>query len=209
MKQKKHFIICHSCDALQTFVEINPGSVVDCVCCGSRLLRRSKGGLDKPLALIVASLFLFIIANIYPIMTLSVAGIETKTTLTGSALMFVQQGRVDLATVVWLSGVFIPGFSIFALFYILISIRYKCNGCYVKTALVWVSRLMPWGMMDVFFLGVLVALVKLMLLADVVLDTGFIAFVCLVGIYTAAISSIDIKLLWEYLDEESGLQVVS
>ncbi len=65
----------------------------------------------------------------------------------------------------------------------------------------WASRLLPWGMMDVFLLAILVALVKLVSLADVVLGVGFIAFVALVLCYAAALSSIELHMLWNQLDK--------
>jgi len=179
---------------------MHPGDTADCACCGSHLFRRPRGGLDRPLALIFTSLLLFIMANIYPILTLNIAGIESATTLTGSALVFIQQDRIVLATVVWLSSVLIPGLVISGLLYVLISARLKRNWRYVKPVLSLVSRLLPWGMMDVFFLGVLVALVKLTSLADIMLGTGFAAFICLIGVYAAAISSVEIHMLWDCID---------
>ncbi len=195
-----HLIICHACDALQKVPEMHPGNTADCACCGSRLFRQPRGGLDRPLALIFTSLLLFIIANLYPILTLNIAGIESTTTLTGTALVFVQQDRIILATVVWFSSVFIPGFVITGLLYVLASARFKRNWRYAKPVLTQVSRLLPWGMMDVFFLGVLVALVKLSSLADIILGTGFIAFICLIGVYAAAISSVETHMLWNCID---------
>ncbi|HED34495.1 MAG TPA: paraquat-inducible protein A [Gammaproteobacteria bacterium] len=201
--QNAHLIICHACDALQKIPEMHPGNAADCACCGSRLFRWPKGGLDRPLALIFTSLLLFIIANLYPILTLHIAGIESATTLTGAALIFVQQDRFVLASVVWFSSVLIPGFVITGLLYVLTSARYRRNWHYVKPVLTHVSRLLPWEMMDVFFLGVLVALVKLTSLADIILGTGFIAFICLIGVYAAAISSLEIHMLWDCIDSHT------
>ncbi|VAW68954.1 Paraquat-inducible protein A [hydrothermal vent metagenome] len=206
MEQNQRLVICHACDALQTVSDLKPASAANCVCCSSLLYKRAKGGLERPLALILTSLLLFIIANVYPVLSLSVAGIESATTLTGSALRFIEQGRIDLAMIVWFSSVFIPGFSILGIFYVLLSIRYQLNWPYVRPVLAWVSRLLPWGMMDVFLLGVLVALVKLISMADIVLGTGFIAFVSLIVVYAAAISSVDMQTLWNCLDESSPRQ---
>ena len=58
-------------------------------------------------------------------------------------------------------------------------------------------------MMDVFFLGVLVALVKLVALADILLSTGFFAFVVLIFVYAAAIASPEPRAIWELLGRQS------
>ncbi len=195
--------ICHECDVLQRVPDMEPGAVANCVRCGSTLFRNPAGGIEKPLALFISSLILFLIANIYPIMKLNIAGIERDTTLTGSALIFIEQGNPELAAIVWLSSVFIPGFIIFGLVYILLSIRYDLGWRYTKPTLLWASRMLPWGMMDVFMLGILVSLVKLSALADIVLGTGFYAFAVLIVLYAAAISSLEPHSLWEQLDKQA------
>jgi paraquat-inducible protein A len=75
---------------------------------------------------------------------------------------------------------------------------------YTKPILVWISRLLPWGMMDVFMLGILVSIVKLVSLADVVIGTGFYAFAVLVILYTATIASLEPHTLWECLKDQGG-----
>ena len=204
IEQTSILYICHECDALQNVSAIKPGKTAVCVCCDSILFKNPVNGIEKPLSLVIASMILFVVANIYPIMTITIAGIERHTTLTGSALIFLEQGSPELAATVWLPSVFIPGFIIFGLFYVLLSIRYDLGWFYTKPILVWVSRLLPWGMMDVFLLGVLVALVKLVALADVFLGTGFYAFIVLIFLYAAAISSLEPHVLWGSLDKQGS-----
>jgi len=153
----------------------------------------------------LAAFLLFIIANSYPVLALNIAGIESETTLTATALMFIQQGYIGLAAIVWLCSVLIPGFVILGLLYVLVSARYRRNWPYVKAILRLVSRLLPWAMLDVFFLGVLVALVKLSSLAEVVLGAGFAAFMCLIVMYAFAISSLEMHMLWDCIDEDNEL----
>lgn len=202
MKENDNLLMaCHECDALQNVAHVPQGNVVLCICCGERLFKNSHSAIEKPLALIFACVILFVVANIYPVMWLSIAGIERETTLTESALIFYDLGSPALALVVWLSSVILPAFCVFSLFYILLSIHFKRNWRFTRRLLVWVSRLLPWGMMDVFLLAILVALVKLVSLADVVLGVGFSAFVALVLCYAAAISSIETHMLWDRLDK--------
>jgi len=198
--------VCHECDALQHVTTVLPGNDAICVRCGSRLFRNPKGGIDKPLALIMASMIIFIVANIYPIMTLTIMGVEQATTISGAAIIFMQQGSPELAAIVWLPSVLIPGLIISGLFYVLFSIRFQKNWPYAKTMLAWISRMLPWGMMDVFFLGVLVSLVKLVALADIVLGTGFYAFILLVLLYAMVIASLEPHTLWESLRHQTSLQ---
>jgi len=209
MTPEKHpsiCFVCHECDALQQVSAIKPGNTVNCICCGSKLFRNPVNGIEKPLALIVAAAILFIVANVYPIMTINIAGIERATTLTGSALIFIELGSPELAAVVLIPSVLIPGFIIFGLLYILLSIRFNLALPFTRPLLVWASRLLPWAMMDVFLLGVLVALVKLVALAGVLLGPGFYAFLALIFAYAAATASLEPHTLWQALGGQTSNQ---
>ncbi len=202
--KNKQLMICHECDALQDVAHIPKGNTAFCVCCGERLFKNTVSAIETPLALIMACAILFIVANLYPVLQLSLAGMNREATLTSSAVIFFMQGSPELAVVILLTSVLLPGFCIFALLYILLSIYLKQCWFFTRPLLVWVKRLLPWGMMDVFLLGILVALVKLAAFADVVLGLGFAAFVVLIFCYAAAISSIEMHLLWSALDNHAN-----
>ena len=195
--------VCHECDALQRVPVVEPGNDANCVRCKSRLFRNPKGGIDKPLAFVIASMILFVVANVFPIMTLTIVGVKLTTTISGAAYIFMQQGSPELAAIVWLPSVLIPGVIISGLFYVLFSIRFQMNWRYTKPILVLISRLLPWGMMDVFMLGILVSMVKLVALADVVIGTGFYAFAILVVLYAGTIASLETHTLWESLKDQA------
>ena len=204
MDQEGVLFVCHECDALQMVPAVEPGHDANCVRCKSRLFRNPRGGIDKPLAFLIASMIMFVIANVMPIMTLTIVGVKLSTTITGAAYIFYQQGSPELAAIVWLPSVFIPGVIILSLFYVLFSIRFQMNWRYTKPILVLTGRLLPWGMMDVFMLGILVSIVKLVGLADVVIGTGFYAFAFLVVLYASTIASLETHTLWECLTEQQG-----
>ena len=202
MGQKEILFVCHECDALQVVPAVEPGHDANCLRCKSRLFRSPSGGIDKPLAFLIASMVMFVIANVMPIMTLTIVGVKLSTTITGAAYIFYQQGSPELAAIVWLPSVFIPGVIISGLFYVLFSIRFQMDWRYAKPILVLIGRLLPWGMMDVFMLGILVSIVKLVGLADVVIGTGFYAFAFLVVLYAGTIASLETHTLWESLRDQ-------
>jgi paraquat-inducible protein A len=198
--------VCHECDALQRVPAVEPGHDAICSRCKSRLFRNPKGGIDKPLALVIAVMIMFIVANIHPIMDLTITGVKLSTTITGAAHVFWQSGSPELAAIVWLPSVLIPGLIIAGLCYVLFSIRFQLNLPYTKPILVLIGRLAPWGMMDVFLLGILVSMVKLAALASIIVGIGFYAFVLAVVFYAATIASLEPHTLWESLKDQSYKQ---
>ncbi len=195
----QELIACHECDALQQATRLPPGGVARCICCGGHLYSNPKGGLDTPLALSISTLILFLVANTYPLMTLNVAGQSKDTTLSGASWALYQANMPELAAVVWLASVVTPALIIFCNLYILASLRFRLRLPGVRALLVWVTRLQPWGMMDVFMLGILVSLVKLSGMAEVKLGAGLYAFVALIFFFTASAARFEPHLLWRRL----------
>jgi paraquat-inducible protein A len=192
-------VACHECDTLQRVEGPPPGSVARCRCCEARLFGNPKGGLDTPLALTLSSAILFLVANAFPLLTLDIKGLSHQTTLSGAALALYRADMAPLAAVVWITSVLGPALIILSMLYVLSALRFSLRLPWVRQVLVWISRLQPWGMLDVFMLGVLVALVKLAGMADVVLGTGLYAYVALIFFFAAASSRLEPHLLWERL----------
>ena len=64
-----------------------------------------------------------------------------------------------------------------------------------------VRSVQPWGMVEVFLLGMLVSLVKLSHLATVILGTAFWAMAALIVVLTLAGRAFDPRLLWQHPDQ--------
>ena len=64
-----------------------------------------------------------------------------------------------------------------------------------------VRSVQPWGMVEVFLLGMLVSLVKLSHLATVILGTAFWAMAALIVVLTLAGRAFDPRLLWQYPEQ--------
>ena len=192
---------CHECDALQEIRRLPPGGVALCPCCGARLYANPKGGLDAPLALSIGSLVLFLIANLSPLLSLKVAGRTQETNLSGASWALYQADMGALAAAVWVTSVLGPGLIILASLYVLSALRLDLPLPFVRPVLILISRLQPWGMMDVFMLGVLVSLVKLAGMADVVLGPGLYAFTAPIFFFAAAMARLEPHMLWERLEK--------
>lgn len=190
-------VVCHECDILQQVKRLPPGAVARCVCCGARLYGNPRGGLDVPLALVISTLVMYVVANAYPLMTLKIAGLSQGTTLSGASWALYRAGMWELGLVVLLVSVVFPGLIIGSTLYVLLALRFSLRLPRVRQVLAWISRLSPWGMLDVFMLGILVSLVKLSGMADVVLGTGLYAFTALIFLFAASAARLELHLLWQ------------
>jgi paraquat-inducible protein A len=157
--------------------------------CGAVLYRRSRLRLDQLLALVVGALVTFLLANAFPIVDLEVQGIRNSTTLAGSVLALWGEGRWPVAILVCLTTQVFPVIDLLAMLVLLAAAQ---GGWSFKGPVVLVFRfvrvLRPWGMIEVFMLGTLVALVKLSHLAHVMPGVALWAFGALTVMTTVVVS---------------------
>jgi paraquat-inducible protein A len=75
---------------------------------------------------------------------------------------------------------------------------------HLRRVFVWVERLTPWSMIEVFVFGVLVAYVKLGDLVTIKLGTGVLALFALTFVLTWTDSALDRDSIWEALDRSAS-----
>jgi paraquat-inducible protein A len=160
--------------------------------------------VEQMLGLVTGALLTFIIANAYPIVVLKMQGVINSATLSGSLLMLWSEGRRAMALLVFATTQLFPLLDLLALLALLLAVvRARSTGKPPGARPVWFSPLLrlvlalrPWGMTEVFMLGVLVALVKLSNMAQIVPGVALWAFGALT-ILLAAILAFDLRVLWD------------
>jgi len=193
-------IACHECDLLHRVRPIQDGAVARCVRCGAVLYRQKRNSLDRSLALTVAGLILFAVANTFPFLAFDIKGQETHTTLITGVLDLWEQGMEPLAMVVLLTAILFPGAQLFGLLYVLAPLKLNRVPPHMPRVFRVVHGLQPWGMMEVFLLGILVSVVKLADMGKIIPGLALWSFALLIVILAAAAASLDPRLVWERLE---------
>ena len=196
-------VACHECDTLHQLPAMRPGRTLRCGTCNAVLLNYPKGGLDRPIALYLAAAVLFVFANIFPFLTLDIQGREEMTTLVGASIALDRDGMGELAVVVLITSFLGPALLITSCLYVLIGVRLGIRLPGLRTTLSWIGHLEPWGMLDVFMLGVLVSFVKLAGMATMHIGTSLYAFIALIFVTAAASSAFEPHLLWHKIGYRS------
>ena len=136
-------------------------------------------------------------------MELDIGGRAQATTFTGAALALVRDGMLPLGLAVWVTSVLAPGLMIGITLYVLAAARLLRPWPLLRPLLVWLSHIRPWGMLDVFMLGILVSMVKLADMAEVIVGPGLYAFVPLLLFSAASAATTEPRLLWERFEAMS------
>ena len=193
-------IACHECDKLHRYERIPAGSKANCDGCGSLLYRHIPNSLNRSLALYLTALILFIIANVFPFLSLELGGRVVENILLSGGWSLYKQGMGELGLLIFFTSFGFPLFVILGMLYLLIPLR--CG--FVPPAMGAIYRMVyaiiPWSLVGVFMLGVLIAVVKLQDLANVITGPALISFAVLLAVYSAARTNFDPEILWSMTD---------
>ncbi len=187
---------CHECGLIQRNPPIPPGGSSACVRCGCVLHRHRPDSLNRTLALTIAGLVLFAVANSFPFLSFEMQGQATETTLFTGVKDLYAQGKWEIAAVVAFTAVLAPGMQLLLLITILVPLTQDRMPRWLPSLFRMVRTLAPWGMMDVFLVGILVSVVKLAEMATIVPGTSLFAFVALIFVLAAAQAALDPDLVW-------------
>ena len=190
-------IACHECDLLQREIALPPGEVVLCRRCGAELYRSAHKSLDKPLAFLLTAAVVLIVANAYPIVGLEIQGSSNETTLFGASHALWNQGMEAIGVLVFLTTFLVPAVELTIMGYLLLSLQSGRRPAGLAVMMRVLQHVNPWGMVEVFILGVIVALVKLTHYGTLIPDLALWAFGVLTLLLAATASSFDVRDVWD------------
>ncbi|OIO68557.1 MAG: paraquat-inducible membrane protein A [Zetaproteobacteria bacterium CG12_big_fil_rev_8_21_14_0_65_55_1124] len=189
-------IACHECDALHRTESLPENSSAHCGRCDARLYRHIPAALERSLALHLTALLLFIIANTFPFMSLKIGGrVETDILLSGP-MALIELGMSDIGLLVLLTSIVFPLLVLLGSLYLLGCLRLGIEAPGLGSVFRMVQHLRPWSLIGVFMLAVLIAIVKLLDMAQVEAGTSLFAFAALLPVMTLAQQGFDRSLFW-------------
>ena len=200
-------IACHECDLLQRDITLNPGCTASCRRCGAVLYRNATDSIDRTLAYTLAAGILFLVANVFPIFSIVVQGDRSAITLFGAVLSLWEQDMEIISLMVFFTTIVAPALELISLTILLLPLRLgltpPSHTLFMRT----LQFIEPWGMVEVFMLGVLVSLVKLTHNFRVIPGFALWSFGLLTLLLAAAAASFSARDLWGRLDPRSNERV--
>jgi paraquat-inducible protein A len=200
----KPLIACRECDLLLREIPLLPGGIACCCCCGAPLYRNSPDSLDRTLALVLAATILFIIANVYPILGIEIQGTRNATNLYGAVLALWDQDMRPISFLVFVTTILVPAIELTMMLYLLLPLRLQRVPVGIPLILRSLQSIKPWGMVEVFMLGVLVSLVKLTDSSSIIPGVALWSFGGLTFMLAAVAASFNPRDVWAHLEMESA-----
>lgn len=193
------FIACPACDLLHRREPLYKTSVATCARCRTVLYRSRHNSLDRTLAMAICGLILFAIANVYPFLTLNIEGKTQETTLITGIIELYRNEMPSLSLLVLLTAIVFPLIELLGLTYVLLPMKFNRTPWGMATVFRWVRSLQPWGMTEVFLLGILVSIVKLAGMASIIPGTALYAFLILIFVVAATAAALNPDIVWQRL----------
>lgn len=175
------------------------GEASSCPRCGYTLSRHLPEQERRPIAYGFAAIIMFVLSNAFTFMSFSAKGVGQEMTFLQCITTLVDQGYLFLGAVLSLTLIGLPLVYMGSIMLVLWRVDKDLHSNALRSLGRLLCRIKPWLMVDVFLIGVLISLVKLMGMADIKMGLSFWAFVGYTLLLIKMISSLDRMWLWQRL----------
>lgn len=188
------FIRCHDCGYLvKTVVQSS-----SCPRCDSHLHARQPHSLQRSTALLLSSFFLYIPANIFPIMTVNQFGAGDPHTIAGGIVELFNSGMIPIGLLVLVASILVPSSKLLGIGLLLLCAHFRWQidarrWTVMYRVIAFVGR---WSMLDIFMISILVDLVNFGGV-QIIAGPAATAFAAVVILTMFAAESFDPRLLWD------------
>jgi len=194
------YLSCRHCHKL---IEQGDQAFDYCPRCHSKVYSRIPHSLRWSWALLLSGFFLYIPANILPIMTLNKMWVLRTDTIMSGIINLYNIGMAPIAAIVFTASVIVPLLKMLVLAYILLVIQFKKNrnhllDCRMFRIVEFIGR---WSMLDIFVISILLGMVKFGNVASVNLEPAALLFEIVVILTMLAALSLDSRLIWDSLHD--------
>lgn len=188
-------IQCHECALTVKLPSLVENQKAHCPRCGFTLTVVHKNAIERIIAFSIAALIFLVASLPFEFLSFKSNGLENKFSITSSFNILINDGYHVLAFIEFVTIFAIPCAILTLLLYVLIPLNRMKVVPHAQTVLNFVYKLLPWSMVEIFFIGALVSLIKIISMADIELGLSFFAFMLFSLSMTIAVLHIDKKQL--------------
>ena len=193
-------IACPDCDLLVAVPHLQPGERAVCRRCEAVLSVSRADMLPRTASLSMAALVMLGIAMSFSFLTISSNGVTNSMTLLQTVSYLAEYGADAIAVLVLIFVILVPMAMLLLMLTLAAALQLGTFPSWMAAPTRWLFHLNGWSMVEVFSIGVIVALVKLAAMARVELGLSFFAYLAFSALFLAAFSSFDRLTVWETIE---------
>jgi len=184
-----------------------PGQVALCPHCARKLYRFKRHPIQKGLVLSLIGLLFYLPANLLPLMTCSVLGLDSRSSIFQACVHLFVSAQYFVGTIVAVTTMLFPLLLLSSLLAITLGLAHGGRNTWLPRLFRAYHRLSEWAMLDIFLVGVLITFIKTAAMASVSLNIGFFCLAALVATTVAAQAAIDPQLFWGMMEGDPRFTV--
>jgi paraquat-inducible protein A len=138
-----------------------------------------------------------VVANSFPFLSFDMKGRVTETNVVAGIIDLYQGGKAEIAALVALTIEIAPVAQLGLLLYVLVPLRMGRVPWRLPHAFRLLRHAQSWSMIEVFLIGIVVAITKLMGMASIVPGLALWSFALLMLVLAGAMASFDPESVWE------------
>lgn len=197
-----NYAVCHECDlTFELPAEVGDYVKIQCPRCKHKVITGHPNPMNTGLSIAFTSVLVLFASLSFSFLSFSSLGKSQSMTIVDISIQLYKDGFVFLSGMLPVFVVILPLIYLAALTLILLCVKFNRK---TSTAL-YLGRLMhfisPWIMVEVFFLGVIVTLIKVISIVDISFGISFWAYALFTILFTYLSSLIDTHRLWHWIDQ--------
>jgi paraquat-inducible protein A len=201
---KPHTMRCHECDFQITLPSLTHKQQAVCPQCGLQLTVYHHNASQRIIALATTSLIFLLASLPFKFLSFSAKGQYQSIDILGSLWILVEKDYELLALVQAIAMLILPAFVLVSLLYLLVPLSMGFRPVKAEWVIKTLFKLLPWAMAEIFLIGVLVSLIKIVSMADIGLGLSFYAYLLFTIFMTITLLYVDKHQLQQLLDIKEG-----
>lgn len=194
-------IACHQCDAIAEKPVLAEGQMAKCRRCGALLFDRKVNSIERTFTISLTGLIVLFPAINMPLFGVNTVGLSNEASLLDCIEMLISNDFYVVAMSVFIFTIAVPAIRLLAAFYIVYCIKFNRIRPFLMNFFRSYHQLDNWAMLQVFLLGIVVSIYKLLQTTELNIGVGLVAFVVLLICSTVVSVTIDQHYIWEKLEQ--------
>ena len=190
---------CYECALTVKLPLLKENQKAQCPRCGYTLSAIHRNANERIVAFAITALIFLIASLPFKFLSFSANGLENHFDAITSFFVLIDNNYQLLALIEFLTIFAIPTVVLLSVIYLLIPMNKGLYPKHGRKVLAMVFKLLPWSMVEIFLIGALVSLIKIISMAEIELGLSFYAFILFALSMTIVILHIDKRELYQLL----------
>lgn len=147
-----------------------------CPRCGHQLVAHRRNGIEYAYAFAVSGLLFLVLSLLFDFLSFRASGQQNAMDLPAALLTLSDNDYTSLAIIMALGTLILPGLTLLGIAVFQHMRLFTKPSKFAANTLLWIKRLVPWSMAEIFLIGTLVSLIKITSLAEVYFGLSFYAY---------------------------------